>query len=846
MPSAEIILKLGNQAVAGIRQTADATKAAAAEEARAAQAALTRAQAVARLQVALGQNAVAERTLSTALASVTTETNGSIRAQIQLVSIQQRGATAASAEAAAQRQAMDAMRASVAPVVEVGAATQNATSYVGAFTSGLAGMAGPAAVAGGALALLAGTANSFKEAFVFKAQLDATNTSIGIQLHGVRDSSQAFAEASVFAARYRLTQQDTAAAIQASIPILRSSNASLSEVEATLLRLQVKKPEKSLADAARALDELKAGQIISIVDQFNVSRDAANKMKDEIAKGGDAVKVLSTYLTSAGIGMEALETRTKGAQGALNSLAVSQEKLKIAQAQFAQGPGLALLQQQIKVTDDATQAFGGSFIGLNNAVRDSVGVFNPAIDLLGKYNNAVLGGAESVARFLGLTGRGGTSGPIAAFVAGVQGGVTSTNAFGGAVADVGNRLDPFGTTTTVAAVAVKALTLNMDDERRAAGQLQAVTGQATSDILRSAQASSVDAAQKALQAAQTKLVADQNRLATDAFLALNPNMDASGAIAAAAAQGYGAAIGPLAALRIELRGATADQIAFNNAENAKGVAKTVAVDRFANRSGGRGDSSDATADAAASVAATKAQTAATEKTLDSEIALAAAKGQTAKQIDLLRQKEQLFGKDAADRVSIEAQIISLQTKGDKSRESSLNKQLSTHESIYDSINKQKDALLDIEELTIKDRQTDRDDAQKAKTAQAIIAGLAGRTDARSNDLRGRAEDSLALISVQDRQRAQQLAEKGATAGGTIGPNGKLLQSVPGGGALPPPPGGAAAGGALPPPPPGAAAAPLSATINLVVDGKVLASVSEPYIMDALIKAVRAQKATVGA
>jgi hypothetical protein len=612
--------------------------------------------------------AQAQERLTTELNAQNGTTTQSIAIERQLASVQQQSARAAQQEEAAQQQAMNAMRASVAPIQSVGTATQSATGYVDAFKSGLVSMVGPAAVAGLALGAVVGVANSFKEAFTFKAQLDATNTSIGIQLHGVRDSGQAFAEAAAFADRYRLTQEDTAAAIQASIPILRTSNASLSEVEATLLRLQVKKPEKSLADAARALDELKAGQIISIVDQFNVSRDAANKMKDEIAKGGDAVKVLSAYLTSAGIGMEALETRTKGAQGALNSLAVSQEKLKIAQASFAQGPGLALLQQQIKITDDATKAFGGSFIGLNNAIRDSVGVFNPAIGLLGEYNNAVLGGAQSVATFLGITGRTAAgSGPIAAFVAGIKGGVTSTNAFGGAVADVGNRLNPLTTTTAAAAAAIQHVTLNMDDERRAAGQLQAQIGQSISDMQRSAEASSVDAAQKALQAAQTKLVADQNRITTDSFLALNPNMGASGVIAAAAAQGYAKDIGILALLQLQLNTATDAQIALNNAQNLKGVAKTLTTERFAGRSGGRGDSSDAQADADAFVAGVKVQTAATEKTIDAQIALAAAHKDTAKQIDLLRQKANLFGKDEADRVQIQAQIISLQTSAGKTR-----------------------------------------------------------------------------------------------------------------------------------------------------------------------------------
>lgn len=228
--------------------------------------------------------------------------------------------------------------------------------------SNLLGIVGPAAAATAVISGLISVGRSFIDAFQFKATLDANRAAVDTSLTGIRDQGQLWAEAAQFADRYKLTQQQTTEAIQASIPVLRTSSASIGEVEATLLRLQAKKPEKTFADAARALDELRGGQITSIVQQFNISRDAANKMKDEIAGGADAVQVLSKYLTSAGYGMEVLENRTKGAQGAMNDLAVAQEKVTLAQGQLATSAGAIA----------ATQEYGTVLQGLANLLNGDI------------------------------------------------------------------------------------------------------------------------------------------------------------------------------------------------------------------------------------------------------------------------------------------------------------------------------------------------------------------------------------------------------------------------------------------------------------------------------------------
>lgn len=230
---------------------------------------------------------------------------------------------------------------------------------------------------GAALGAASALAQSFGDAFTFKANLDATTASVNLQLRGVRDSSQVWAEASAFAAKYKLTQEQVTQAVQAGVGVMRASTSSTTDLLATFQRLTVLAPDKPISEAARAIRELQSGDTTSIKELFNIAADDANRMKAEIEGGADAVQVVSNYLTSAGVGMDALALGATGAAGAIRDAAVAAEELKLAQADFANGPGMLLLQAQIEVTRGATralsadwQALGGS---LSVALADPVG-----------------------------------------------------------------------------------------------------------------------------------------------------------------------------------------------------------------------------------------------------------------------------------------------------------------------------------------------------------------------------------------------------------------------------------------------------------------------------------------
>ncbi len=225
--------------------------------------------------------------------------------------------------------------------------------------SGLLGVIGPAALVTAGFSAATKTVESFVEAFKFKAELDQNTASITAQLRGVRDSGQAFQQAAAFADKYKVTQEDTTTAIQASVPLLRQSKSSLTDVLTVLSQLQVLKPEQGIQGAAFALAELQGGQSRSLATRFNIPIAKATEMKNEIIKGGDAVKILGDYLDKAGIGAEALETRTKGAAGAMNDLAIAQERLKLAQAELATGPGVNFIEAFSAAIGDLTKSLGG-------------------------------------------------------------------------------------------------------------------------------------------------------------------------------------------------------------------------------------------------------------------------------------------------------------------------------------------------------------------------------------------------------------------------------------------------------------------------------------------------------
>lgn len=332
---------------------------------KSADSALRLAQSLARSAQAMGDNATATRILTTGLqqaAGASDQAVASVTAQIARL---QSGKTFAS---------------------EFGASLK----------SGLMGIVGPAAAATAAIGAVSSVVASFSDALALKAQLDATTAAINVQLRGVRDTGEVWQQASAFARQYGLTQQEVNSGVAASVGIMRTSKAGLEDILGVLARMQILSPEQSISDAALALKALASGDTQSLVARFEVSRDLAAKMKTEIQGGADAVGVMSNFLNQMGVGMDAVAAKTQGVNGAFLELKQAQEDLKLAQAAWAEGPGLVVLQGQTtvlsgltRVLTGDTEAMGQSLTNNLNAYAAWIGLTDGAISSGGTWGNVL-------------------------------------------------------------------------------------------------------------------------------------------------------------------------------------------------------------------------------------------------------------------------------------------------------------------------------------------------------------------------------------------------------------------------------------------------------------------------
>jgi hypothetical protein len=335
-------------APAGLKNVTPQLQSQAAAAQRAQRETLALAQAEARLMQAQGNLPGAIQRINTALATQTERTRGVIGAETQLARLE------------SQRAGTGAGGAPILPRTIAGLSDTAAT-----FASTAAGLAGAVGVAAVAL-------RSFGEAFAFSAQIDATNRSIAAQLVGVRDYQRTYDEAQAYGERFKLTQGEIAGVLQASIPIMRASQASTGEIFGALQRLTILNPAENIQGAALALKELQSGDITSIVERFNVSRASANKMKAEIQGGADAVRVLDTYLQGVNATSATLSAQLDGPLGKLKEIARQQEELKLAQGQLAMGPGMAVTETWIDSLRAGTRLFTGDWKALTASIQQGI------------------------------------------------------------------------------------------------------------------------------------------------------------------------------------------------------------------------------------------------------------------------------------------------------------------------------------------------------------------------------------------------------------------------------------------------------------------------------------------
>jgi len=721
--NANIIISVRGNADAETRKLAGAfrdmsaqARAAGATQEQAERQTLAHATAQARLAQALGQTAQAERIYIAALSQVNTESASAIRAQTQLVNIQNRGAGIAA-------------------------------EFGSAFKSNLLGILGPLALVTGGIAALRAGLNAAEEGFKLNAQIDATTQSIALQLQGVRSSGIALQQANAYATRYKLTQEDMTDAIAASIPVTRASKAPLDEILGVFDRLRIRQPGKTFGDAARALGELQAGQVVSLEKIFNVLPDDANRMKKEIQGGADAVQVLSTYLTKSGIGMDAVATRATGASGKLKDLAISGERLSRAFGGENGGVGATIVDARIAFNERLANVLSRDVVTAFNQSNRAAGVARVGREA---YNAAIANGAtaEQAASaaeqaYADAARRTATVTEIVSEALRQTTIVTRLASAGTSdLADRHVQLS-FGYVQTSAAIQE----FNADLQQNAA---QAQIGAAQSTILKQAQGDIAETARLASlgmlgEGDQAIILAKKLGIAQDAAqLLINANL----ALAAGKA---------LVDFRAEERGGKApDDLKSQQTAQA-------GFDRVHD-----------------------AYLAEEKRKHQAIVQLRLASAKTDAQKIAILQQELRGTTDVVERLQLQTQIVTLKNSAAKSHTSELGKQLNLEERIADSKEKQLRSAIDA-------RLAINDDASK-RILEADESRRAQITANNAKDPRIRALAQLAAdrIPLEQAKRALDIRESSATAGGALR-DGKIIQGDRGGG-LPGLPGG---GGALP-------------------------------------------------
>lgn len=209
-------------------------------------------------------------------------------------------------------------------------------------------------------------ANMAREGNALIVTLTTERKAVGALFGDVARGNKVYAEAIAFGQKYRFTQAEMGEAAQAASLLIRDGNSSVEKTFEVLARLQAKAPDKSFADAVRAVTELQAGQFQSLERIFNIPAAAVQGLSDKIKAGADPIEALDGLLNKMGITVGILQTRTEGATGAQNDYNVAIEGFKLALGDLVQSSGWT--QFKTFLAEAGTGLLGGK--GVVSTARD--------------------------------------------------------------------------------------------------------------------------------------------------------------------------------------------------------------------------------------------------------------------------------------------------------------------------------------------------------------------------------------------------------------------------------------------------------------------------------------------
>jgi len=263
---------------------------------------LRMAMAEARLASATGNTADAVRILEQALQQVTVRTQAVVQAKTMLVR-QQQQLTGTSRS----------LRQSLEQIAQAGGTVAGAFYAIG--TAFGASLIADAAIQSGKLAL----------------QLNDVQLSLRAIAGSQELFNTAMEKAAFFQRLYGGTLADNASRLQDFVMISKRTGAEMEKLIETAQLLAIVKPEQGIEGASYALSELLAGDLVSIVERFNLSRSAVREYLNEFKRTGDANQLLegiNELLAKQGVTLDVVNERAQSLSVTYNQLGASLERVQ--------------------------------------------------------------------------------------------------------------------------------------------------------------------------------------------------------------------------------------------------------------------------------------------------------------------------------------------------------------------------------------------------------------------------------------------------------------------------------------------------------------------------------------
>lgn len=202
------------------------------------------------------------------------------------------------------------------------------TEAIDQFRSGLLGLVGPAAIAGAAVAGVGVAFSKGIEAGGAALRLDRVERTTRAIANTTTAYNAVVAEARRQQSLFGGTLAENLEQLSGFAVQARLSGAEIGKLTNIAQRLAVLDPAQGIAGASIALREALSGDPVSLARRFEIPRAALKGLRDESATTADRLKIIDDFLTKAGISADITSKTTSETAQAYNRLGAAADEAK--------------------------------------------------------------------------------------------------------------------------------------------------------------------------------------------------------------------------------------------------------------------------------------------------------------------------------------------------------------------------------------------------------------------------------------------------------------------------------------------------------------------------------------